>query len=85
MVKLKLVRGDDWEGLYIGDNLYEEDHVLGGEVYLNLINNYKINIDLNGQYEVYYIDQEWLELAGSLPNKFSNIDDSLLELQYKSK
>lgn len=83
MVKLKLVRGEDWEGLYADDTLFQESHILGGETYLDLINVYKEK--LNGIYEVYSINQQWLEEYGGLPFHFDWLPLDKLELSYKSQ
>jgi len=79
MSQIKLVRGEDWEGIYVNDELHHEGHRLGGETYLDLIHSY--NSKLTGEYEVYYVDSDWLEDMGSLPEEFGEIPSGLLDLQ----
>lgn len=79
---VRLIKADDWEGLYIDDSIFEQGHKLDGEVFLGLLCNYSDK--LCGGYEIYYIEQEWIEDLGYLPQKFSDIPVEVLDLQYKS-
>ena len=75
------VIGEDWEGIYINNVLVNEGHKIrfndGFEIICEHIN--KVERVDNIQFSTYDIDQDWLEDKGSLPEKFEDIPNDLLE------
>ena len=60
MVTLKIVHGDDWEGLYINEELAYEDHHISIEDFVNMLRqNDNISID-----DAYETKQEYLNSDG---------------------
>ena len=81
MLNVKYVVGEDWEGIYINNVLTDEGHRIrfkdGFEIICKHINELEsVN---NIQFSTYDIDQDWLEDQGSLPEKFEDISEDVLE------
>lgn len=64
----------DWEGLYLDNELYTENHSLRLEDVFEIINDHHISEALS--FRVY---SKWLEnfMAGNLPNFLSDIPDDV--------
>lgn len=81
MLDVKYVVGEDWEGIYIYNVMAYEGHKIrfkdGFNVICKHINEIE-NVDTI-QFSTYYINQDWLENEGSLPEKFEDIPSDLLE------
>lgn len=62
----------DWEGLYLDNELYTENHSLRLEDVFEIINDHHISEAVS--FEVY---SKWLEnsMGGNLPNFLSDIPD----------
>jgi hypothetical protein len=60
----------DWEGLYLDNELYCENHSLRIEDVFDIINDHDVSEAKS--FEVYY---EWLNMVGSLPNKLNEIPE----------
>lgn len=68
-MKVIHVYGEDWEGIYLGDNLLNEGHSIRISPLLSSLIGCEIT-----SLESYEIDQDYLEGLGSLPEKFSYLD-----------
>ncbi len=68
MTKLTIVRGDDWEGIYVGDALKTEGHSI------SLAEGIVIAIEhrVTGITTV-FADLDWLHNEGRLPPKLSDV------------
>ncbi len=65
MKKFVLVRGDDWEGLYIDGELRYQHHEVPVE---NII--YHLGLD---NFEFHNVDDDWLFEQGELPDKLHRV------------
>lgn len=79
-VKIKLVTADDWEGLFINDQLYTEDHSLNAWDVVMSLRDKLNNKDINISFQTYRIDQDYMEEICELPTLFKDIDQSQLEI-----
>lgn len=70
-MELRLVSGDDWEGLYVGNELYAQGHEIQIEKVFEAFKEY--NGKLSGEWTSEWVDQEWLEERGSLPTSYTDI------------
>ncbi len=61
---IKLVKADNWQGIYIDGELAAENHSLNPEDIL-----YVLGVD----HEVKWADEEWLDGFGSLPAKYEDV------------
>lgn len=81
VLDVKYVIGEDWEGIYINNELENEGHSIRFGEGFELISEY-IN-DVAGvskiDFNTYEVSQEWLENEGNLPQKFDNIPINLLK------
>ena len=59
-----LVKGDDWQGLYIDGILMSEDHSISIEDFAEVV-----GIKLSKK----YVDLDWLEDNGYLPKLLENV------------
>jgi hypothetical protein len=68
MAKLTLVRGDDWEGIYIGDALKTEGHSIALTEAIAIAIEHKVTgiTTVNA-------DLDWLHSEGNLPSKLSDV------------
>ncbi len=64
MVKISIVYGDDWVGLYIDGKLAYDNHQINAEDLLDVL-----KID----YESFSCDLEWLEERGCLPDDLDEV------------
>lgn len=74
MINVRLIRGDDWCGLYInGKNVYE-GHNISIEDFVNIMESKhpKRTID-NIDYQETYCDFDWLEEFGGFPSSLSDV------------
>lgn len=81
MLDVKYVVGDDWEGIYINNVLVDESHNFRFERGFKNICKHINEVESVDtiQFSTYYINQDWLEDEGSLPEKFDDIPNDLLE------
>lgn len=63
---IKLLRADDWEGLFVDGRLVTEGHSLTAE---DIIRGLKLD------YNSGWINQEWMEDHGSFPYDVNDIPD----------
>lgn len=82
MLEIKYVKGEDWEGLYINNNLKCEGHRVRTddaiEAIRDYVNDFSVNLNLIN-FTSYDVDQDWLEGRGDLPSKFDGIPNGMLE------
>ena len=62
--EIVLVKGDDWQGLYIDGILMSEDHSISIEDFAEVV-----GIKLSKK----YVDLDWLEDNGYLPKLLENV------------
>lgn len=73
-IDIKYVTADDWEGLYVGDELVEENHSLRVFDVLERLQYTHI-----GSFMAFSVNDEWLQSEGSLPRFFSEIPEEMLD------
>lgn len=82
MVKIRFISADDWQGIYVHNNLVIQQHSIDALTGIKAISDYiVINIGFNFNHftiEEYKIDSEWLEEYGELPGKFDEIPNGVL-------
>ncbi|OPH61843.1 hypothetical protein BC351_00965 [Paenibacillus ferrarius] len=72
--KFILVQGDDWEGLYLNNEMFDEDHKILREALVGYMNKYK-TLDV----EFHSLNDEgdaWLQERGNLPNYYNEIPEN---------
>lgn len=72
---IKLVKGDDWQGLYINNKLDNQGHRIDIDDVITCVNE---NIDsLNSgnkiTFKSYWCDIKWLEEEAYLPKRFEDV------------
>lgn len=67
-MKVTLIRGCDWEGLYIADKLVMENHVLSAA---DLFRKLK-GTSFHG-WNIKEVDDDWLAEVGSLPESLKEV------------
>lgn len=65
-MKIALVDGDDWKGLYIDGKLVMENHQLSV---------YDILDAISIKYKYVPVDEDWLMARGHLPDKLSEVKE----------
>jgi hypothetical protein len=70
-MKIVLVSGDDWEGLYINDCLITEGHKVTVREVVQAISERLIRLDIT--YEWKEADYEWLHVRGDLPQELKKV------------
>lgn len=82
MVTIKFVSADDWQGIYIHNDLVIQSHSIDALTGIKAISDYiviKLGFNFNHfTIEEYKIDSEWLEEYGKLPVKFDEIPNGVL-------
>lgn len=82
MIKIIFVLAEDWQGIYVHNNLLIQQHSIDAMTGAYAITSYIFkNIGLQDNefiWESYEIDQGWIEDSGELPNKFDDIPDDVL-------
>lgn len=73
---IKLVTSDDWQGLYINDELDLENHLLSVEDVLKELYNC---LEDFCTLSFYGIDQDYMEEIGDLPSDFNDINMEYLK------
>jgi hypothetical protein len=68
-MKVDLVSGDDWSGLYIENKLMMENHSLNVSRVLQLLSDHGI---IAGFKEI-TADEDWLEERGRLPEELNEV------------
>lgn len=63
--EITLVRGEDWEGMYVNDELVAEGHSLDARVIIEAL---KLNLK-----PTIFIDYDWLEKRGTLPRDLKEV------------
>ena len=79
---IDLVKADDWQGLYINGVLVEETHCIQTE---DLLEYVKLEVIKSGgisefEYVVSYVNSEWMEEYGSLPQLIKDIPEEEIEI-----
>jgi hypothetical protein len=67
-MNIDLVRGDDWEGIYLDGFLQLENHSLRLSDVLELLMDQQID-----GFHQHTADEEWLEERGRLPENLSEV------------
>lgn len=82
MVIIKFVSADDWQGIYVHNDLVIQQHSIDALTGIKAISDYiviKLGFNFNHfTIEEYKIDSEWLEEYGKLPVKFDEIPNRVL-------
>lgn len=82
MVIIKFVSADDWQGVYVHNDLVIQQHSIDALTGIKAISDYiviKLGFNFNHfTIEEYKIDSEWLEEYGELPGKFDEIPNGVL-------
>lgn len=82
MVIIKFVSADDWQGIYVHNDLVIQQHSIDALTGIKAISDYiviKLGFNFNHfTIEEYKIDSEWLEEYGELPGKFDEIPNGVL-------
>lgn len=68
MAKLVLVRGDDWEGIYVDGNLLTEGHSIEVMDAVQLAVTHRVT-----EYETQWADLTWLHDEGNLPRRLDEV------------
>jgi hypothetical protein len=68
MSKMTIVRGDDWEGIYINDKLMREGHSVEPFDAVKLAIEHGVSSVASE-----YCDLDWLHAAGNLPDLLSEV------------
>ena len=83
MVTIKFVSTDDWQGIYIHNNLVIQSHsidaltaALSISDYITIYIGYNFNRFIIEEYEV---SSEWLEVYGELPIRFDEIPNDVIK------
>lgn len=66
---LTLVRGDDWDGIYIDGKLHSEGHSFSDFSLLEL----GISLPVNTKLETIFPNVDWLEYEGSYPDNLEHV------------
>jgi hypothetical protein len=76
-MKVAIVRGEDWEGLYINDRLMNENHSImtarALEILSEAFNALPPNSNPIIEVEAVDADDEWLSTRGSLPRNLKDV------------
>ena len=67
-VELVLVLADDWQGIYLDGILELEGHTIMLDDVLNIVNIN--NVKYGG---LFHVEQNWIEIEGSLPANLNNV------------
>ena len=83
MVTIKFVSADDWQGIYIHNDLVIQSHSIDALTAALSISDY-ITIYIGYNYnrfiiEEYEVSSEWLELLGKLPVRFDEIPNDVIK------
>lgn len=81
-MKIQIVTGEDWQGLYINNVLEDEEHSLSVNIVVKQIADYINQFGIEDGISCYFyeIDQEWMEEQGGLPQDFTDIPKDCLTL-----
>lgn len=77
-MKLDIVYGDDWSGVFVDDELFTQDHSIRDDRWVALI---EIAGHRKQELEIAWweINYSWIEDQGHLPILFSEIPEDKLE------
>ena len=82
MVKIRFVSADDWQGIYVHNDLVIKQHSIDALTGIKAISDHiTIYLGFNFNHfivEEYKVDSEWLEIYGELPIKFDQILNRVL-------
>lgn len=83
MVIIKFVSSDDWQGIYVHNDLVIQSHsidaltaALSISDYITMYIGYNFNHFIIEEYEV---SSEWLEVYGELPVRFDEIPNDVVK------
>ena len=81
-MKIQIVTGEDWQGIYINNVLEDEEHSLSVNIVVKQIADYINQLGIEDGISCYFyeIDQEWMEEQGELPQDFNDIPKDCLTL-----
>lgn len=81
-MKIQIVTGEDWQGLYINNVLEDDGHSLSVNIVVKQIADYINQLGVEDGISCYFyeIDQEWMEEQGGLPQDFNDIPKDWLTL-----
>ena len=79
-----LVKGEDWEGLYINNTLVQEGHTLNEgtsriKYFVNLAKQYNFNLDELYEFYLSNEDEETTNTVGSFPKDITEFELLLKE------
>lgn len=79
-----LVKGEDWEGLYINNKLVQEGHTLNQGIsrikyFVKLAKHYQFNLDELCEFCLSAEDEEAISLIGSFPKDITEFELLLSE------
>jgi len=72
-MKIALVQGDEWQGLYLDGKLVLENHSLSARHVLEKLRDHSDDIQ---ELSCLIVDEEWLDGQGSLPERLSDVEVS---------
>ena len=83
MVKIRFVSADDWQGIYVHNDIVIQLHSIDALKATQAISDY-ITINIGFKFnrfiiEEYEINPEWLELLGKLPVRFDEIPNDVIK------
>ena len=79
-MKIRIVTGDCWEGMYIDGQLVTEGHSVTAFDALSIVQSYQeIHCKMTVEEVVITIaDQDWLEDRGGLPDRLDHVKEAVL-------
>ncbi len=63
-MKVDIVTGDDWSGVYVDGRLKEEGHS---------VDPYRLLLTLGVEFQTHTVDEDWLTEEGLLPEEFDAV------------
>jgi hypothetical protein len=67
-VQIELVKGDDWEGLYVSGNLVCEDRAISIEEVMSHVLYQHVD-----RFVIYHADTDWVAETGSYPRLLQDV------------
>jgi len=73
-MNIRLVHGDDWNGLYLNDTrVYENHNITIMDLFSTLQHKYKDEKISDINVVEYWCNPDWLEERGSFPENFNDV------------
>lgn len=64
---------NDWQGIYLNGELLIQNHSISATQLLRYINGYRANFGPRIITEVKYVDEDWLQVIGVLPQLLDEV------------